>query len=134
MKLKIIVIGVILALTLLLVFTGCEVGISKKDRINSFLDDLNENPIPNSIRYNFSSSCQDYGIFTGTYFAGDFPTDSIPYSFAISDYDPSVITGTASGTAGSFGGPFSIEFTMTKDGSDWYILKIVLDGSNIVAK
>jgi len=127
--------GVIIALLLLLVFNGCNLlGVSKEQRISLFLDDLNQNPRPNSIRFHFSSSCSDYDIIDGGYFSGvsDFPENSIPYAFTISSYDPDIVTGTASGTAGSFGGPWPIEFTMVRERFDWYILKLVLDGSVIV--
>jgi len=124
--------AIIIALAFLLVIDGCkdEQSISKEQRISLFLDDLNQAPRPDSIRFHFSSSCADYATIDGGYFSNVdfFPEDSIPYSFGITDYDPNPVIGTASVTAGSFGGPWQIEFTMTKDGSDWYILKLVLEG------
>jgi hypothetical protein len=122
----------ILALALALVFTGCKQGVSKAERIDMFLEDLNKDPRPNSIRYNFSEACADYAAITGAHFQTDFPVESIPYSLSIGDYDPNPVTGTISGTGAAFGPPASIAFTMTKDGDDWYILKLVLEGKTIV--
>jgi hypothetical protein len=126
----------IAALALALVFTGCKQGVSKEERIDMFLEDLNKDPRPNSIRYNFSEACTDYGTITGAQFEIHFPVDSIPYSLSIGNYDPNPVTGTISGkTGGGFGNdPLAIAFTMTKDGDDWYILKLVLDVNTVVVE
>lgn len=137
MKRNLIIASILVLLSLLLVLEGCELlGVKIEERIEMFLADLNNEPRPDSIRFNFSKSCQDYDTITGSTFGqyDDFPWDSIPYTLNISDYDGNPVTGTISGkVGGSFGGtPLSIEFTMEKDGSDWYILKLVLSGSTIV--
>jgi hypothetical protein len=134
MRIKVIWAAAVLiaALALLLVFTGCKQGVSKEERIDMFLEDINKDPIPNTVRYNFSSSCTIYTTIDGTLIAGDFPSGSIPYTLSIPDYGSNPVTGTISGTDGAFVPPVSIEFTMTKDGDDWYILKLVLDGATIV--
>ncbi len=136
MKIKAIGAAVILILVLALglVLSGCEQGVSKEERIDLFLDDLNQDPRPNSIRYHFSESCADYSTITGDYFQPDFPVGSIPYSVSISNYDPNPVSGMISGTGGVFGDPVPVVFTMSKDGKDWHILKLVLDGVNVVVE
>lgn len=133
MKNKSIIITVLIALTVLFAITSCElVPISVEQRISLFLADLNQDPRPDSIRYNFSSSCLDYGTIDGDYFLGDFPLTAILYSVSIPDYGADPVAGTISGTGGTFGTDVPIEFTMVKESSDWFILKLVLDTATIV--
>jgi hypothetical protein len=134
MKIKAIWAAAVLILALALVFTGCKQGVSKEERIDMFLEDLNKDPRPSTIRYNFSEACTDYDTITGAYFQPHFPVDSIPYSLSIGNYDPNPVTGTISGTDDGFGLPAPIAFTMTKDGDDWYILKLVLDVNTVVVE
>jgi hypothetical protein len=135
MKKYLLLAGTLALFSLLIVIQGCDLsGVSVDSRIDSFLADLNQAPRPDSIRFNFSESCLDYATITGLTFGevAEFPWDSIPYFISISDYDANPVVGTISGTGGSFGSAKTIEFTMTEDGSDWYILKLVLGASTIV--
>jgi hypothetical protein len=137
MKRRVIVLGIIIIISFFLILEGCGLfGVSVEKRIDTFLADLNQAPRPNSIRYNFSESCQDYDEITGLTFGefDEFPWDSIPYTLNISDYDANPVTGTISGkVGGSFGGtPVFIEFTVVKEGFNWYILKLVLGVNTIV--
>ena len=137
MKKRAILAGLILVLAVMLMLEGCGLfGVTTEQRISFFLDDLNQSPRPDSIRFNFSTSCQDYDQITGLWFgeSAEFPCDSIPYTLNISNYDVNPVTGTISGKAlGSFGGTaLDIEFTMIQEGFDWYILELVLDGGVVV--
>ena len=132
MKIRFIsVFAVILLVAAVLISCGL-FGFTKEQRITAFIEDLNQNPRANSIRYNFSPSCTVYNTIDGTFFNIDFPTDSIAYSISSLNLDADPVTATIAGTGGSFGGPFTIEFTLVQDGFDWFILKLVLDGSTIV--
>ena len=113
-------------------FNSCDLAITKEQRISLFVDDLNQYPRPNSIRYNFSPSCVIYSTIDGDFFSTDFQTDSIPYSVYSLDLNADPVTGTISGTGGTFAGPWSIEFTMVKDGLDWLILELWLEKSGTV--
>jgi hypothetical protein len=99
-------------------------GVTKEQRISFFTDDLNLDPIPNSVQSNFSPSCTIYDTIDGTLMRLSFPSSSIPYTVYNLDQDSNPVTGTISGTGGTFGGPWSIEFTMVKDGNDWLILEL----------
>ena len=135
MKRILIIAGILVVLTILLVTQGCGlVGVTVEQRIDSFLADLNQSPRPDAIRFNFSTTCIDYDTITGLTFGefDEFPWSSIPYYLNISNYDVNPVTGTISGTGGSFGGAKTIEFTMIQDGFDWYILKLVLNSITIV--
>lgn len=113
---------------------SCDLAVTKEQRISLFVDDLNQDPRPNSIRYNFSPSCVIYGTIDGAFFSFDFPTGSISYSVYSLDLNADPVTGTISGTGGTFGGPWSIEFTMVKDGLDWLIIELWLEGAGTVVQ
>ena len=137
MKKRAILAGLILVLAVMLMLEGCGLfGVTTEQRISFFLDDLNQSPRPDSIRFNFSTSCQDYDQITGLTFGqfDEFPWESIPYTLNIPNYDVNPVTGTISGKAGgTFGAAaLDIEFTMIKEGYDWYILELVLVTNVIV--
>jgi hypothetical protein len=107
-------------------------GVTKEQRISFFTDDLNLDPIPNSVQSNFSPSCTIYDTIDGTLMRLSFPSSSIPYTVYNLDLDSNPATGTISGTGGTFGGPWSIEFTMVKDGNDWLILELWVESLGII--
>ena len=128
------VLAILVIVFAVFLLNSCDLAITKEQRISLFVDDLNQDPRPNSIRYNFSPSCAIYATLDGAFFSTDFQTDSIPYSVYNLNLNADPVTGTISGTGtgGTFGGPWSIEFTMVKDGLDWLILKLRLQGTTIV--
>ena len=135
MKIRLLpILMVILLLLVVLFFNSCGLGLTKEQRIISFVEDLNQNPRSDSIRYNFSPSCTIYGTLTGTFFNTEFETDSIPFTVYNLNLDADPVTGTISGTGGSFGGPWSIEFTLVKDGLEWMILELWLEKSGTVVQ
>ena len=58
------------------------------------------------------------------------------YTLSVSDFETNPVIGTIYGTGVLYSTGADIEFTMTQEGTDWYILKIVVDGDygNPVAK
>ena len=135
MKTRLISILAVIAIVFVaFLFNSCDLAVTKEQRISLFVDDLNQDPRPNSIRYNFSPSCVVYSTIDGAFFSTDSPTSSISYSAYSLDVGGNPVTGTISGTGGTFGGPWSIEFTMVKDGLDWLILELWLEGAGTVVQ
>jgi hypothetical protein len=136
MKIRLISVFVVLmVVAVVILFHSCDMfGVTKEQRITVLVEDLNQNPRPNSIRYNFSPSCVVYSTIDSTFFNTDFQMDSIPYTVYNLNLDSDPVTGTISGTGGSFGGPWSIEFTMVQDGSDWLILELWLEIAGTVVQ
>lgn len=135
MKIKLISVSMIIVLLLVVVLlNSCDLfGVTKDQRITSFVEDLNQNPRPNSIQSNFSSSGTIYNTLNGAFFDIDFPTSSIPYAVSNLDLDSDPVTGTISGTGDpAFGGSCAIEFTMVKEKSDWLILELWVEFAGIV--
>lgn len=98
---KIRVFSIIAVVLVLIVFTfeGCNLlGVSKQERIELFIEDLNEDPRPSSINYHFSETCIDKPIIDEDYFTDDFPVGEQPYTLSVSDFEANPITGNIYGT------------------------------------
>lgn len=110
-------------------------GVSKEQRVTMFLDDLNLSDRSN-MYLNFDSSITLYGGIDDGFFHTHFPTDSIPYNLTNQNFDVDPVTATIMGQTGT-GNDFSpaaleIHFTMTQDGSEWYISELWLEGSGTI--
>ena len=131
MKVRKAIISIIILTVMVLSFESCKVaGVEIDERINMFIDDLN-NDRANAYK-NFHPENTDiyYEIGEG-YWDTHFPADG-PYSISgLDDSDSNNVTGTISGP-GTFGGPKSTIFKMAKDGSDWQIEELTLNELKIV--
>ena len=133
-KSKAIVIILIAISVVVLTFQGCDLGLTKELRIAAFLDDLNQNPRSDSMRYHFHPSASQYYTIVGGTF-DDFTTDSIPYILSNLDFSSDVVTGTVMGSTNDFSlSPLAIEFTMEKDGFDWLIRKLWVDSYGTIVQ
>ncbi len=111
-------------------------GTDVMDRINSFAAGLN-NPDRSTINANFDQALtQNLSVMTTAWWGANFPvppdTDHL-YSIALLDYvDPSNVIATIAGPPAfnsSTGAAINAVFVMSKEGPDWFIQKLYLNGS-----
>jgi hypothetical protein len=131
-----------LSLIVITALGSCDLfGISIKNRITAFVDDLNTTRT--EIYTNFdSASTQDYQpIQDITFWNLNFPAPGpaeAPYAITLIDYvDPSNVTGTIVGPPNfsETGLPRNIKFVMVKVGADYYIQQLFLgDMTNALVK
>lgn len=101
--------------------SGCILGLSKEARIDSLLQDLN-GPDRSDAYLNFYTGATLYPALDDTYFDDYFPEDSIPYSLSGLDFTSNPVTGSISGSGGTFSAlPLDVEFTMLQEGPNWVI-------------
>jgi len=108
-------------------FSGCPqlVSVSIEDRIDMFLTDLTTDSSRTGIYKNLHPDIQDPWKAPEAWEATDFQWDYHPFDFLGMSYFSSSANGTM-----TYGGPLSadIDFVMKKDGDDWYILSITVNG------
>ena len=128
----------VLTAVLVLAIGGCDlIGVSIQDRVSLFLADLNSLD-RSQIYLNFHPTLtNDYSAIqneTLPDWALLFPTGTyIPYSISgLDTSDPWNVFGSINSIDGAWGGAKSIIFRMAKDGPDWMIRELDLDGSNLV--
>jgi hypothetical protein len=133
-KIKAIIVVLAIISVFILSFNSCELGLTKELRIAAFLDDLNQNPRSDSMRYHFHPSAGQYDtIVAGTF--NDFTTLSIPYVFSSMNYSGNPVTGMVMGSTIDFSAaPLWIEFTMEQDGINWLILKLEVQNYGVIVQ
>lgn len=141
MSLKRVVLLSAVALGVLALVTGCFFGISINQRLEQFVADLNLAD-RSSLYLNLDPNLPDYDALKDpAYWSGSegwFPDGGTTPLYALTD----VVTnnagdGTATVTASidgpaMFGGPWVIDFALVRDGFDWFISSITLDGDQVV--
>jgi hypothetical protein len=127
---------------LALFLSGCEPqGVTIMDRLSAFGANLNKSD-RTGIQLNFSKGdTQDYASISSAawWTANGFPVptdDTHIYSIVVIDYvDPDNVTATMYGAPG-FNGTnppiASAVFVMVKDGADWFIRGVSLDGTVVI--
>jgi len=122
---------------LVLTLDACSLlGTDIMDRINSFATDLN-NSDRSAINANFDQALtQDLPSMTAAWWSSNFPVppdSNHLYSISLLDYsDPANVVATIMGPPAFNGGtesPINAVFVMSKEGADWYIEKLYLNGS-----
>ena len=135
MKIKNIILLILLSLIIIVGFAGCSLfGTKIDERIDSFISDLN-NDRANAYNNFHPDKTTDYSVIKpATYWDTDFPSGTPDYSISgLDDSDSDNVTATIDGAADTgFGGPKPIKFKMAKDGYDWMIEELTLDGTLIV--
>lgn len=135
MKIRNIILLIILGIIIIVGFAGCSLfGTKIDERIDSFISDLN-NDRANAYT-NFHPDKTDWynNIKPATFWDTDFPIGTPDYNLSgLDDGDSDNVTATIDGAADNgFGGPKPIKFKMAKDGFDWMIEELTLDGTKIV--
>lgn len=126
-----------LALVLALAYIGCSLfGTSIEVRIDSFLTDLNDDRSNIYLNFHPTLSADYDAIKNGTLpdWSTLFPTAGYtPYVITgLNTSDPTNVTGTIDESGLHGWGPKPIVFRMAKDGFDWMIEELDLDGVSIV--
>jgi len=112
-------------------------GTDIQERINSFVSGLN-NPDRSAINGNFDQSLtKDLPTMTETWWATFFPVPpdaDHQYFISLLDYsNPANVTATIMGPpafTNDAGVPLNAVFVMNKEGDDWYIEKMYLNGNS----
>jgi hypothetical protein len=136
MKASSILRAAILLMTLVLILSACSMlGTDIMDRINMFASSLNSDR--STINSNFDQGMtQLLPTMTTAWWAANFPPPDANhlYSVALSDYaDPSNVVATISGPPlfnGGTGLPVNAVFVMSREGADWFIEQLFLNGSS----
>jgi hypothetical protein len=125
-------------ITLLLMLGGCnQLGVDIQDRLSMFVSELNATN-RSTINAQFDQSLtQDLPLMTATWWNTNFPlpldSDHL-YGITLLDYsDPTNVVATISGPPAfnmDTGLPRNAVFVMSKEGIDWFIEQLYLDGSS----
>ncbi len=122
-----------LSLVVLAALSSCDLfGISIQNRISQFVTDLNSSRANLNNDISNSSLDKSAGVLDTLWWETTFPApgpSDTQYSITLFDYsDPSNVTGTILGPA-NYSPAAAIKFVMVKDGADYFIQQIYLDGS-----
>lgn len=124
----------LIILVAVLSFDSCSLfGVKIDERIDAFIDDLNNDR--NSIYLNFHpSGTADYNAIKAPITSWDiwFPTGETYSLSNLDDGDSDSVTATITSTDSGGWGSKSAIFKMAKDGCDWMIEELTLDGTLIV--
>ena len=129
---------VVMAILAALCMSTCSyLGVDIQDRVSSFVISLN-NPDRSTINANFDQLLtQNLPTMTTSWWAAFFPVPqdaNHQYFVTLTDYsDPSNVTGTIMGPPAFTNGtglPLNAVFVMSREGMDWYIEKLSLNGSS----
>lgn len=117
-----------LLLMMVLVISGCMIGLTLEDRIQRFADDLNTSARAN-IQDNFHPSLtNDYPIIDPGYFDTPFPlleAGDAPYTITIQDRsNEAAVLASINGDALPVSGPVDAIFSMAPDGLDYKIVNL----------
>jgi hypothetical protein len=121
------------ALLILVVISGCMVGMTLEQRIQQFADDLNTAARTN-IQGNFHPSfTSDYAIIDPGYFDSSFPVRLVGenlYTITIQDSsNEAAVLASINGDALPVAGPVDASFSMAPDGLDYKIVNLQIDWS-----
>lgn len=121
----------VLFLVIVLVISGCMIGLTLEARIQRFADDLNTSERTN-IQDNFHPSLtNDYPIIDPDYFDTPFPRPLVgdaPYTITIQDTsNEAAVLASIDGDALPVAGPVDAIFSMAPDGLDYKIVNLKVD-------
>ena len=137
MKTRHVLLLIVLFASMALIFDACNLlNTDIMDRINMFANGLN-NPDRSSINANFDSALtQNLAAMNTAWWAGNFPVppdSNHLYAISLIDYsNPANVIATIAGPPsfnGATGLAVNAVFVMSKEGQDWFIEKLFLNGS-----
>ncbi len=115
----------------LFVFFSCQMEepVSKEDRMDIFLEDLNEDLDRDEIYKNLHPDIRNAWKDPSSWSTTALRSDYEPFSFGSLSYGDTTVAGTITSDFHS-GDPLEVQ--IKKDGDDWFIKKVIINSGDVI--